>query len=65
MAKTLRLQSMGPRFDPWSGNEIPHGATKTQCSEIKQIKYILKKIPSSEDTLMRRRSFLKYLVSGY
>ena len=65
MAKTLHLQSMGPRFDPWSGNEIPHAATKTQCSQIKQIKDIFKKIPSSEDTLLRRRSFLKCLVSGY
>ena len=29
MAKTLRSQCRGPRFDPWSGNYIPHAATKS------------------------------------
>ena len=30
-AKTLSSQCRGHRFDPWSGNCIPHATTKTQC----------------------------------
>ena len=29
VAKTLRSQCTGPWFNPWSGNEIPHPATKS------------------------------------
>ena len=32
--KTLSSQCRGPRFDPWSGNYIPHATTKTQHSQI-------------------------------
>ena len=28
MAKTLHIQCRGPGFNPWSGNQIPHGTTK-------------------------------------
>ena len=28
VVKTLHPQCKGPRFDPWSGNWIPHGAAK-------------------------------------
>ena len=41
VAKTLCSQSMGPGFNPWSGNlmsyaatKSSHAATKTQCSQI-------------------------------
>ena len=40
MAKTLRSQFRGHGFDPWSGNQIPHVATKTWCNQIS--KYFLK-----------------------
>ena len=43
VAKTLHSQCRGPRFDPWSGNNIPHAtskglhaATKTQHSQINE-----------------------------
>ena len=36
VAKTLRSHCRGPRFHPWSGNEIPHTAAKTQCSQINE-----------------------------
>ena len=29
VAKTPRSQCRGPRFNPWSGNEIPHAETKS------------------------------------
>ena len=29
VAKILCSQCRGPRFDPWSGNWIPHAATKS------------------------------------
>ena len=38
VAKTLLSQCRGPRFDTWSGNQIPHAATKTQCSQINILK---------------------------
>ena len=34
VVQTLCSQSKGPEFDPWSGNQIPHAATKTQCIQI-------------------------------
>ena len=34
MAKIPCSQSREPRFDPWSGNWIPHAITKTRCSQI-------------------------------
>ena len=34
MAKTPRSQCWGPRFNPWSGNWIPHATTKTWHSQI-------------------------------
>ena len=33
VAKTTCSQRRGPRFNPWSGNLIPHAATK--CSHAK------------------------------
>ena len=54
MAKTPHSQCRGPRFDPWSGNLIPHAttksshaatkdpATKTRCSQIKKINSTLR-----------------------
>ena len=30
MAKTPRSQCRAPGFDPWSGSEIPHAATKKE-----------------------------------
>ena len=35
VAKTLCSQFGGPRFDPWSGNWIPHAATKNSHDAIK------------------------------
>ena len=29
VVKPLSSQRRGPRFNPWSGNEIPHTTTKT------------------------------------
>ena len=29
MVKSLHSQCKGPEFDPWSGNQIPHAATKS------------------------------------
>ena len=45
MAKTLHSQCRGPRFDPWSGNWIPHATTKTWCSLINKL---IKRLPSKE-----------------
>ena len=41
VAKTLGSQCTGSRFDPWSGNYIPHAATKTWHSRINKNKQIL------------------------
>ena len=35
VGKTPGSQCRGPGFDPWSGNKIPHAATKIQRSQIK------------------------------
>ena len=40
VAKTPNSQCRGSRFNPWSGNEIPHAATKTQHSQISQSHYL-------------------------
>ena len=32
VAKTPYSQCRGPRFDPWSGNQIPHATTKTNAT---------------------------------
>ena len=45
VAKTLHSQCRGPRFDPWSGNWIPHATTKTWCSLINKL---IKRLPSKE-----------------
>ena len=34
VAKTPCSQCRGPRFDPWSGNKIPHAAAKSRHSQI-------------------------------
>ena len=34
VAETPRSRCREPRFDPWSGNQMPHAATKTQRSQI-------------------------------
>ena len=36
VANTRCSQCRGPGFDPWSGNQIPHAATKIQSSQIKK-----------------------------
>ena len=36
VAKTQGYQWRGTRFNSWSGNYIPHVATKIQCSQIKK-----------------------------
>ena len=48
----LRLcsQCWRPRFDPWSGNKIPQGATKTQCRQINIFKKNYKKRSEPWDT---------------
>ena len=36
VAKTLHNQCRGHRFNPWSGNEIPHAATESsQASNLR------------------------------
>ena len=35
MAKTLHSQCWGPGFNPWSGKEIPHAATKSSHAPTK------------------------------
>ena len=52
---------MGPRFDPWSGTEIPHAATKTQCSQIKQNKMYLKKKKRKKKIKKRSKNYKKYM----
>ena len=38
VAKTPRGQRRGPRFDPWSENQIPHASTKNlHAANIKKI----------------------------
>ena len=37
-ANTPSSQWRRPGFDPWSGNQIPHAETQTQCSQINKIK---------------------------
>lgn len=34
MVQTPGFHRRGHGFDPWSRNEMPHAATKMQCSEI-------------------------------
>ena len=36
VAKTLHSQCRGPRFDPWSGNWIPHAKTKSSHATAKE-----------------------------
>ena len=43
VAKTLSYQCRWPGFDPWSGNSIPHAATKSQCSQVNKYIYFFKK----------------------
>ena len=33
--QTRSPQCRGPRFDPWSGNKIPHAAMKTENATTK------------------------------
>ena len=40
--KTPCSQCRGSRFDPWSGNYIPHVATKTQHSQINVLFFFFK-----------------------
>ena len=35
VAKALCSQWRGPRFDPWSGNQRPHAATKSSQAAIR------------------------------
>ena len=35
VAKTLHSQCMGPGFNIWSGNQIPHAATKSSHAAAK------------------------------
>ena len=37
VAKISHSQCRGPRFDPWSGNWIPHFTTKTSHAETKKL----------------------------
>ena len=43
VVKTPRSQCRGPGFDPWSGNEVLHAATKTQCSQVNKYLAIMRK----------------------
>ena len=38
VAKASCFQCRRPGFDPWSGNSIPHAATKTWYSQINKLK---------------------------
>ena len=38
VVKAPHSQCTGPRFDPWSGNQIPHATTKTQHSQANVFK---------------------------
>ena len=40
VAGTLSAPCRGPRFDPWSGNQIPRAATKSLYTAIKKKKKI-------------------------
>ena len=71
MAKPLRSQCQGPRFDPWSENEIPHATTKeptghdedqcasmkTWCSQINKEINIKKKVLSVCSGNLQSRMF--------
>ena len=37
MVKTPHSQCRGPGFDPWSGNQVPHAATKRSHPTTKKI----------------------------
>ena len=57
MAKTPCSQCRGPRFKPWSGNLIPHAATKIQHSQInvEKININMKKPSHSHQARGERR----------
>ena len=40
MDETPCSQSRGPRFDPWSGNWIPHASTKILHSTTKKVSHV-------------------------
>ena len=42
-AKTPLSQRKGRKSDPWSGNQILHAATKTQCGQINKFFFLIKK----------------------
>ena len=57
VAQTPHFQCREPRFNPWSGNQIPHAPTKdpcatmkTQCSPTNKQKYFYRKKKSDEAT---------------
>ena len=47
VAKTPHYQCKGPRFEPLSGNSIPHAATKTWHSQINKCFKCISKEPSA------------------
>ena len=62
LVKTPCIQCRGPGFNPWSGNQIPYAATKTQCRQKK------KKEPSLTilvDTLQPFTSKIKSFVRSW
>ena len=43
VAKTLGSQCKGPGFNPWSGNQIPHAATKSSHAALKKRSHMLQR----------------------
>ena len=56
VAKTLQSQCRGPRFDPWSGNVIPHTTTKGLIAATKN--------PASNDNKAQRSLMLQLRPSA-
>ena len=61
VGKTLHSQRRGPGCDPWSGNSIPHVATKTWHSQIN--KYFKKR--GNKVLLYNTENYIQYPVTNH
>ena len=73
MAKTLYSQCRVPRFNPWSGNYIPHITTKSlkattkdpACHNSGQRSHVPQLRPNSVQSLRRVRLFVTLLTAAH
>ena len=63
VAKTALSQYRGPRFHPWSWNQIPHAVTKTPC-----MRQLRPSAPNKEINKLKKTKILekiiKYMLSN-